>query len=471
MRVYNTRMNISTNTVGSLSAQDLVARVRTLNAEGNRVVANLLVHLGEMDARELYTKHACSSMFAFCRRLGMSEGSTGRRLASARAIRKFPKLLPLIERGELHLTALAIVSGILTADNVDTVIAAIVGKTQRQVEEVRVRYAPRARVKDLIRKMPELAAPAIAQTDLESPPSMAAMLAQTDLESPPSMAATVAPPEPVTGPPVDVAPAMVTRPARSPALAPAAVTPVPAEPALLGLFTENRAPLLPPAPAVAAAAVRIAKPAPPIVPLQEDAYKVQLTASKALVAKIDHVKAMMMHRNPKGDLATIFDAALDLLIAKLEKERFGKTSRSQRVARPCKAGSVSQDKRREVFERDGYQCTHVDESGHRCEERGWLEIDHIDPKALNGGEDTKNLRIRCRAHNAMHAKDVFGADYIERRIEASKRDRAKARAAKQHPDEQRPDDARTRESLHCGGESGAGKTTPAPRRSRIRGEC
>ena len=414
MRVYNTRMNVGN--VSTLSAQDLVARVRSLNAEGNHVVANLLVHLGEMEARELYTKHACSSMFAFCRRLGMSEGSTGRRLASARAVRKFPKLLPLIERGELHLTALAIVSGILTPENVDSVIAAIVGRTQREVEEVRVRYAPRARVKDLIRKMPESAPP--APTEVRSPPPVAVM-------------------------PV----------AESAAVAAAEVGPTPVVPTALGLFSQDRAPLLPPAPPIAAPPVRIAKPAPPIVPLQEDAYKVQLTANKALVAKIDHVKEMMRHRNPKGDLATIFDAALDLLIAKLEKERFGKTSRPRKTARPCKPGSVSQEKRREVFARDGYRCTHVDESGHRCDERGWLEIDHIDPKALNGSDETRNLRIRCRAHNSMHAKDVFGADFIQRRIESSRRDRANARATKELIDETRADEACRAESLHCGGDN------------------
>lgn len=442
MRVYNTRMN--NGTVGNLSPRDLVARVRALNAEGNRVVAELLVHLGEMEERELYTKHACSSMFAFCRRLGMSEGSTGRRLSSARAVRKFPRLLPLIERGELHLTALAIVSGILTADNVDEVIAAVVGKTQREVEEVRVRYAPKARVNDLIRKMPSVGVapmPVPTHASPESPPLMA-------VTTTPLAAVAVAAPEPVR----------VETP--SSAVAPAALVPAQPAPSVLDLFTHDRAPLLPPAAPVAAPAIRIAKPAPPIVPLQEDAYKVQLTATKALVAKIDHVKEMMRHRNPKGDLATIFDAALDLLIEKLEKERFGKTSRPQKKkARPCKAGTVPRETRRELFERDGYQCTFIDEHGHRCDERGWLELDHIEPKGRDGGEGPENLRVRCKAHNAMHAKDVFGAEYIERRIASSRRERAKARASKQPLSEAAPDAARTHdsgESLHCGGEPSTG---------------
>ena len=384
-------MNVSA--VSGLSAQDLVARVRSLNADGNRVLASLLLHLGEMEVRELYTKHACSSMFAFCRRLGMSEGSAGRRLTSARAVRRFPQLLPLIERGELHLTALSIVSGILTVENVDAVAAAVRGKTQCEVEEIRVRYAPRPVVKDSIRK-----------------------------------------------------PAVMGTPA--PAPAPAAIA-MPQPPAVIDL------PLLPPHPSVNAPTIRIARPAPAVVPLQEDAYKVQLTASKALVAKIDHVREMMRHRNPKGDLATILDAALDLLVAKLEKERFGKTSRPRKVAKPRKEGTISRETRRVVFERDGHQCTHVDAEGHRCEERGWLELDHVDPKALDGSDDPSNLRVRCRAHNMMHAKDTFGAVYIDRRIQSAKKERAtKVGRAKS---EAGGAQATTRPSHSTGGGESAGR--------------
>ena len=139
---------------------------------------------------------------------------------------------------------------------------------------------------------------------------------------------------------------------------------------------------------------------------------------------------MMRHRNPTGDLAVIVEAALDLLVAKLEKERFGKSDRPLMKERSCRPGHVSQAKRRELFGRDGVQCSYIDEAGNRCSERGWLEIDHDRAKGRNGGEETKNLRIRCRAHNQMHAKDVFGADYIERRIEESKRERAARRAAR-----------------------------------------
>lgn len=393
--------------VADLSAEELVMRVRSLNAEGNRLLARLLVHLGEVDRRALYKQHACSSMFAFCRKLGMSEGSASRRIDSARAIRKFPQLVPLIERGELHLTALSIVFSILTAENIDTVIAAVAGKTRLEVEEIKVRYAPRATVKDSIRKMPEPSPlPALA--------ALASEAAQMPL-APPPVAVTENLPKssssesaPAASEPHAVAVAAECTPAQ--ATFPEAVAPPPVA------VTKDEP------------AMRVAPRITPVVPLREDAYKVQFTASKAIVDKIEHVKAMMRHRNPKGELAGIVDAALDLLIAKLEKERFGKTSRPQKVQRPCKPGHVSQAKRREVFERDGIQCTYVDASGTRCTERGCLEIDHVRAKGRKGGEETPNLRVYCRAHNQMHAKDDFGAAFIERKIDAARRTRDARRA-------------------------------------------
>lgn len=397
--------------VTSLSAEELVTRVRSLDAQGNRLLAELLVHLGEVDRRALYKEHACSSMFAFCRKLGMSEGSAARRIDAARAIRKFPGLLPRIAKGKLHLTALSIVCSILTPENVESVIAAVVGKSRIEVEELKVRYAPKPEVRDSIRKMPEparrpepraieaVAPPQVAvnaasnvtldlgaQTSLLAPPP-AAVTAQTSLLAPPPVAVAVAP----------IAVFEVSSPAPAP------------EPARVTLPT--------------------AAPLRAVTPLREDAYKVQLMANKAIVTKITHAKEMMRHRNPTGDLATIVDAALDLLIAKLEKERFGRTERPRKVGptkttpekkKSCKPGYVDIETRRQLFERDGYQCTYVDAHGHRCCERGWLEIDHVEPKALGGGDELTNLRIRCRAHNMMYAKEVFGADYVERRIRESR---------------------------------------------------
>ncbi|MDB5214342.1 MAG: hypothetical protein JWO86_2269, partial [Myxococcaceae bacterium] len=81
---------------------------------------------------------------------------------------------------------------------------------------------------------------------------------------------------------------------------------------------------------------------------------------------------------------------MDLLLAKLEKERLGKVKAPRKPTKP-RAGSDSGSRsgthrgraipacvRRAVFERDGEQCTFIDEAGERCPQRGHLELDHIE---------------------------------------------------------------------------------------------
>src|SRR5262249_26962285 len=80
-----------------------------------------------------------------------------------------------------------------------------------------------------------------------------------------------------------------------------------------------------------------------------------------------------------------------------------------------RAGYISRSVRREVFERDGAQCTFVDELGRRCPARGFLELDHRLPRALAGAGDTANISVKCRSHNALAAERIFGRAHIEKK--------------------------------------------------------
>jgi 5-methylcytosine-specific restriction endonuclease McrA len=154
-----------------------------------------------------------------------------------------------------------------------------------------------------------------------------------------------------------------------------------------------------------------------IEPLSASRYRVQLTASAELRDKLQRASDLMRHRNPTGDLAIVVERALDALLAKLEKERLGRTARPQRNVRSSKPGRIRRAVRREVFERDGEQCTFVSDSGDRCPSRTLLELDHVDARALGGGDDATNLRVRCRAHNRLHAEEVFGKEHIARAVD------------------------------------------------------
>ena len=140
----------------ALSNDALVASLRAICCEGNRVLARMVMHLGEVEARGLHVKAACGSMFEYCvKRLGMSEGAAFRRIAAARLARRFPTLLPRIESGEIHLTALVLIRDLVTASNVDALASEVAGKSKREVQQIVARRAPKPDVPATIRKLPE----------------------------------------------------------------------------------------------------------------------------------------------------------------------------------------------------------------------------------------------------------------------------------------------------------------------------
>ncbi len=186
-------------------------------------------------------------------------------------------------------------------------------------------------------------------------------------------------------------------------------------------------PIAPPAPPDAGGGAETTKPTPraevrpQVEPLSAARYRVELTVSEDVKAKLDRIKDLMRHRNPSGDLEVIMESALELLLAKLEKERLGKTARP-RTRKPAEAEAARESRhvpaevRREVFKRDGEQCTFVAADGQRCTCRTLLELDHVIPHARGGTTEAGNLRVRCRAHNRLHAEQTFGRAHVEERI-------------------------------------------------------
>jgi hypothetical protein len=110
--------------ISALSDAELLANTRGLTGRSNQLLAALLAHLGEVDARALYRQRACSSLFAYCvYELRLSEDEAVRRVTAARLTRKFPELLDAVAAGELHLTGLLLLGPHLTRENFREVMA------------------------------------------------------------------------------------------------------------------------------------------------------------------------------------------------------------------------------------------------------------------------------------------------------------------------------------------------------------
>ena len=146
-----------------------------------------------------------------------------------------------------------------------------------------------------------------------------------------------------------------------------------------------------------------------VAPLAPERYKVQFTVGRETHEKLGRVQDLLRHRTPNGDLATIFDRAVTLLLADLEKKKTAATARP-RVSVPVREHSrhVPAGVRRTVWARDDGRCRFEGPNG-RCAETGRLEFHHLVPYASGGPTTADNLELRCAAHNRYEAEQYFGS--------------------------------------------------------------
>jgi len=247
----------------------------------------------------------------------------------------------------------------LTEANRETLLARAAHKSKRQIEELVAELSPRPDVQASMRKLP------VRRPETSSSPA-------------PELR-----PDGVVSPP-----------------APAAVKPVQdVEPALH---------------------VRAAQPVPPAKaePLAPSRYRVTFTASAELYDKLKRFRVLMRPSVRDGDLAAIIEEAVTEKLERLESKRFGKTKAArkslERTATYPSSRYIPAAIRRAVCERDGNQCTFVDEKGRRCTERDGLEFHHRWPFGRDGDHSLDNVHLMCRVHNAHLAEREYGKEVMER---------------------------------------------------------
>jgi hypothetical protein len=383
--------------VGRVTDQELIAQLRNLVRADRTLSARLLVHLGEVDARGLYRQDAYSSMFAYCvDELGMSEAEAYLRIQAARLGKQFPLVLQLFANGSLHLTAIKLLGPHLTAANHAQLLKQASGKNKREIELIVAAVAPRPDVPSRMRKLPEPSSARVTSANAPVTPCSHAGQA--------AGAADV----PIAGPASRATQATVhaAGAADSPAAAPASHA------------TQPEFALSAPRPAASS------------TPLRPGRYKLELTAGQALHDKLEQLKNLLRHQVPDGDLATIVERAVDLLVDETLKQRFAqvRTPRKPRSnssnklgvrRRKLKSRYIPRAVVREVHERDGEQCTFVSSDGKRCGERGYLELHHRDPFARGGEATAANLTLLCRCHNSLLAERDFGAGFMRSKLLAA----------------------------------------------------
>ena len=148
-------MSLTPFSLRDLSDHALLVALETLAARDADVEADLLVHLGELDARELYLGQGYPSLFAWCTEvLHFSESSAYHRITAARVARDFPRILDAVRSGELHLSGVRLLAPHLTRENEGKLLERARHRSKRAIEAMLADRAPKPDVPAQVRRVP-----------------------------------------------------------------------------------------------------------------------------------------------------------------------------------------------------------------------------------------------------------------------------------------------------------------------------
>jgi hypothetical protein len=359
----DTTAPITRYSLDHLSNDQLLSSTRGLVGGSNQLLAALLAHLAEVEARGIHRERACASLYTYCiYEFRMSEDAAFRRARAARIARQFPILLEQIAAGEIHLTAVLMLGPHLTEANHREVLARAKHRTKKEIAKLVRELDP----------LPEV-------------------------------------------------------PARVEPLGPASRVPATPRSPTWAEFVASLCPPvreLPPAECPrnwvdAPTNCIVEDPEPPSLAPQR--YKVQFTATQEYVDLLEQAKDLLSHAVPDRSIEEVHLRAMRALVAELKKRKYAVTDkpRSQPPGEsesPLQGGrGVAAAVRRAVWKRDGGRCTYVDAAGQRCRETSCLELHHEEAYARGGPPTVENLSLRCRAHNALAAEQDFGREFMRRK--------------------------------------------------------
>jgi hypothetical protein len=141
-----------------------------------------------------------------------------------------------------------------------------------------------------------------------------------------------------------------------------------------------------------------------------------ITVSRNFREKVEAAKMALSHSAPGASLEQVLEAGLDLILEKDAKKK-------ALVAEPRPAKDpnllrfdtryIPAEIRREVWKRDQGMCQWPLEGGGICGSTFQLEVDHIDGFQPGKPITAKDLRVCCDPHNQLHARQVYGDEYMK----------------------------------------------------------
>ncbi|MBS1969800.1 MAG: HNH endonuclease [Bdellovibrionales bacterium] len=153
---------------------------------------------------------------------------------------------------------------------------------------------------------------------------------------------------------------------------------------------------------------------------QDDSVRLELTFTHEQMKVLKQAKDLLSHTMPDGSWADVIALLAEKHMQKtLGKNQSGnepkapnnsKDSRSNKKSTPSftakpKRGHIKITVRRRVFQKAHHCCEFIDPKTQRkCQSNYQLEVDHRIPLARGGSDKESNLRVLCRTHNLLAAK-------------------------------------------------------------------
>ena len=363
----------SNRSLAGLSNKVLLSQLGKLVKQEKRTTLSILMHLAEVDQRDLYLEYGFSSLFDYCvGDLGYSRSAAGRRIASARCIRRYPEVFDLLESGNVNLTTVGHIAPILSDENKDLLLREIQGKTERQVESIVARFKPPIAYRDRVRPVRV----AIPQTKQNTQNRRNSLIFNSRSGSAHQTNSDI-------------------------------------------VETDSKHSLDPEKSDGNKPSVKI-----------EKRMLIQFLADEGFMSKLEEVKSLLSNKIPNGSFEDVFEAMMDEFIDR-HSPRKREERREKRRGQVKKEEQLSDDKNKSryipvktrdaVYKRDGGKCTYKGTDGRRCGSTHDLQIDHIKPFARGGGNTLSNLRLLCAKHNRHEAKRMLGAAVVNRHIMIDRR--------------------------------------------------
>jgi len=405
----HTHAPASVYSLDHVADDELHASTRRLIAGSNQLLAALLAHLGEVEARGIHRERACASLYTYCiYELRMSEDAAFRRARAAKIARQFPVLFEQIAAGEIHLTGVLLLAPLLTEENHLELLARAKHRTKKEITLLVRSQSPLPDVPPMV----EALGP--AQGGAGPGPAtwsrwMQALCPIREL--------------PLGGRPRDWMTENATE-----SCAEVATASEEADESTDESRTE---------PTDESSSVFAGRAKPQPVPQR---YRVQFTATQEYVDLLEEAKDLLAHAVPNRSVEEVHLRAMRALVSELRKRKYAVTEnvrtqapkdvsdlprpeastpagrRDDGTTAPLQRGRyVPAAVRRAVWARDGERCTYVDARGQRCRETSGLELHHDAAYALGGLPTESNLCLRCRAHNDLAAEHDFGREFMARK--------------------------------------------------------